>query len=205
MPRRLRRARPWATRERRGAVERDRHDPPAAPGVSESMAPSVGGRCRAGELDVCEHAIDADRAFPDAAGALTANGRKLVDVAQAVVDSQLLLLTPPPPEARPEPVAVEPPRGVLGSKAWLEPLRWSAPFQSNSGRRRASPRGRHVATSVGANGGEECVESCGRDTDRGVGRSVVELDLPRLRVVYESAREHGVGYVALAFVRGGRS
>jgi hypothetical protein len=43
------------------------------------------------------------------------NGRKLVDVAQAVVDSQLLLLTPPPPEARPEPVAVEPPRGVLGS------------------------------------------------------------------------------------------
>ncbi len=55
------------------------------------------------------------------------NGRKLVDVAQAVVDSQLLQLTPPP-EARPEPVAVEPPGGVLGSTAWLEPLGGPLPF-----------------------------------------------------------------------------
>jgi hypothetical protein len=61
-----------------------------------------------------------------------------------------------------------------------------------------------VVTSVGANRVEQGVESCRRDTDRGVSCSVVELDLPRLRVVYESAREHGVGYVALALVWGGR-
>jgi hypothetical protein len=59
-------------------------------------------------------------------------------------------------------------------------------------------------TSVGTNGVEQGVEPGGRDADRGVGRTVVEPDLARLQVVYEPAREHGVGYVSLALVRGGR-
>ncbi len=170
----------------------------------QSLQGAFGRRASSSRRTRCvQHAIDADRAIPDAAGALTAErpkaGRRRAG-------------------GRGQPVA--PTHAAAGGtsracgcrtagwRAWFYGVartpRWSAPFQPNSGRRRASPRGRHVATSVGTNGGEECIEPCGRDTDRGVGCSVVEPDLPRLRVVHESAREHGVGYVALAFVRGGR-
>src|SRR5213083_3052942 len=53
---------------------------------------------------MARHSLDADRAFDMLRGHSQHNGRKLVDVAQAVVDSHLLLL-PPSPEraATPEP------------------------------------------------------------------------------------------------------
>ena len=53
---------------------------------------------------MARHAIDADRAFEMLRDHSQHNGRKLVDVAQAVVDSHLLLLPPPPSGASPEPV-----------------------------------------------------------------------------------------------------
>jgi AmiR/NasT family two-component response regulator len=50
------------------------------------------------------HAIGADRAFEMLRGHSQHNGRKLVDVAQAIVDSHLLLLSPQEqPGASPEP------------------------------------------------------------------------------------------------------
>jgi AmiR/NasT family two-component response regulator len=53
---------------------------------------------------MARHAIDADRAFELLRGHSQHNGRKLVDVAQAIVDSHLLLLpTPQQPTATPEP------------------------------------------------------------------------------------------------------
>ena len=58
--------------------------------------------------------------------------------------------------------------------------------------------------SVGANGREQIFELRRRHADRGVSRSVIQPDLAGLRVVYKPAREHRVGYVALALVRGGR-
>src|SRR4029077_360455 len=49
---------------------------------------------------MARHAIDADRAFEMLRDHSRHNGHKLVDVAQAIVDSHLLLLQPtPPPEA----------------------------------------------------------------------------------------------------------
>jgi AmiR/NasT family two-component response regulator len=45
---------------------------------------------------MAQHSIDADRAFEMLRNHSQHNGRKLVDVAQAVVDSHLLLLPPPP-------------------------------------------------------------------------------------------------------------
>ena len=44
---------------------------------------------------MARHALDADRAFEMLRGHSQHNGRKLVDVAPAVVDSHLLLLAPP--------------------------------------------------------------------------------------------------------------
>ena len=46
---------------------------------------------------MARHAIDADRAFEMLRGHSQHNGRKLVDVADAVVESHLLLLPPTPP------------------------------------------------------------------------------------------------------------
>ena len=45
---------------------------------------------------MARHAIDADRAFEMLRDHSQHNGRKLVDVAQAIVESHLLLLPPPP-------------------------------------------------------------------------------------------------------------
>ena len=50
---------------------------------------------------MARHAIDADRAFGMLRDHSQHNGHKLVDVAQAIIDSHLLLLPPAPPE-RPE-------------------------------------------------------------------------------------------------------
>ena len=47
--------------------------------------------------------VNADRAFEMLREHSQHNGRKLVDVAQAIVDSQLLLLAPPLAAASPEP------------------------------------------------------------------------------------------------------
>ena len=69
---------------------------------------------------MARHAIDADRAFAMLRDHSQHNGRKLADVAQAVVDSHLLLLptrTAPPPDAsrpRPSPRTLE---AVAGSQA----------------------------------------------------------------------------------------
>src|SRR5216110_2270851 len=53
---------------------------------------------------MARHAIDADGAFDMLRDHSRHNGRKLVDVAQAIVDSHLLLLAPAqPPPASPEP------------------------------------------------------------------------------------------------------
>lgn len=53
---------------------------------------------------MARHATDADRAFDMLRDHSQHNGRKLVDVAQAIVDSHLLLLPAvPPPAASPEP------------------------------------------------------------------------------------------------------
>ena len=53
---------------------------------------------------MARHAIDADRAFQMLREHSQHNGRKLVDIAQAVVDSHLLLLAPlPSADASPEP------------------------------------------------------------------------------------------------------
>src|SRR5437763_15362606 len=54
---------------------------------------------------MARHAVDADRAFDMLRDHSQHNGRKVVDVAQAIVDSHLLL---PPPLT--EPAAAEPPR-----------------------------------------------------------------------------------------------
>jgi AmiR/NasT family two-component response regulator len=52
---------------------------------------------------MARHAIDADGAFEMLRDHSQHNGRKLVDVAQAIVDSHLLLLAPTPAPASPEP------------------------------------------------------------------------------------------------------
>jgi AmiR/NasT family two-component response regulator len=53
---------------------------------------------------MARHSLDADRAFDMLREHSQHNGRKLVDVAQAVVDSHLLLLPPSPDRAAmPEP------------------------------------------------------------------------------------------------------
>src|SRR4029450_1293973 len=53
---------------------------------------------------MAQHSIDADRAFEMLRNHSQHNGRKLVDVAQAVVESHLLLLPPSPERAAvPEP------------------------------------------------------------------------------------------------------
>jgi AmiR/NasT family two-component response regulator len=53
---------------------------------------------------MARHAIDADNAFEMLRNHSQHNGRKLVDVAQAIVDSHLLLLSPlQQPTASPEP------------------------------------------------------------------------------------------------------
>jgi len=55
---------------------------------------------------MARHAIDADGAFQMLRDHSQHNGRKLVDVAQAIVDSHLLLLVPTPPApTSPEPAA----------------------------------------------------------------------------------------------------
>ena len=46
---------------------------------------------------MARHGIDADKAFEMLRGHSQHNGRKLVDVADAVVESHLLLLPPTPP------------------------------------------------------------------------------------------------------------
>ena len=48
---------------------------------------------------MARHSIDADRAFEMLREHSQHNGRKVVDVAQAIVDSHLLLLLPPLPES----------------------------------------------------------------------------------------------------------
>jgi AmiR/NasT family two-component response regulator len=52
---------------------------------------------------MARHAINADRAFELLRNHSQHDGRKLVDVAQAIVDSDLLLLPPLTPPLRPEP------------------------------------------------------------------------------------------------------
>jgi response regulator NasT len=52
---------------------------------------------------MARHAVDGDRAFSMLRDHSQHNGRKLVDVAQAVVDSHLLLLPAPQQSAAPEP------------------------------------------------------------------------------------------------------
>jgi AmiR/NasT family two-component response regulator len=52
---------------------------------------------------MARHAINADRAFELLRNHSQHDGRKLVDVAQAIVDSHLLLLPPLTPPLRPEP------------------------------------------------------------------------------------------------------
>jgi AmiR/NasT family two-component response regulator len=52
---------------------------------------------------MARHSFDADRAFEMLRDHSQHNGRKLVDVAQAVVESHLLLLPPPERVAMPEP------------------------------------------------------------------------------------------------------
>src|SRR4051794_24038399 len=52
---------------------------------------------------MARHALDAERAFDMLRDHSQHNGRKLVDVAQAVVESHLLLLLPPSPERVPMP------------------------------------------------------------------------------------------------------
>jgi AmiR/NasT family two-component response regulator len=52
---------------------------------------------------MARHSIEADRAFEMLRSHSQQNGRKLVDVAQAIVDSHLLLL-PPRPTASHEPL-----------------------------------------------------------------------------------------------------
>ena len=50
---------------------------------------------------MARHAIDADKAFEMLRDHSQHNGRKLVDIAEAVVESHLLLLPPiPPPSAQ---------------------------------------------------------------------------------------------------------
>ena len=51
---------------------------------------------------MARHAVDADRAFEMLRDHSQHNGHKLVDIAQAIVDSHLLLL-PPLPEPAPAP------------------------------------------------------------------------------------------------------
>lgn len=51
---------------------------------------------------MARHAIDADRAFDKLRNHSQHNGHKLIDIAQAIVDSHLLLLPPAPPTAAPE-------------------------------------------------------------------------------------------------------
>ena len=53
---------------------------------------------------MARHAVNAEKAFEMLRGHSQHNGRKLVDVAEAVVESHLLLLPPLPPPARAEPV-----------------------------------------------------------------------------------------------------
>src|SRR6187200_1213247 len=50
---------------------------------------------------MARHAVDADRAFDMLRDHSQHNGHKLVDIAQAIVDSHLLLLPPPPQPATP--------------------------------------------------------------------------------------------------------
>ena len=53
---------------------------------------------------MARHSVDADHAFELLRGHSQHNGRKLVDIAQAIVDSHLLLLSPPgQPATAPEP------------------------------------------------------------------------------------------------------
>ena len=50
---------------------------------------------------MARHGIDSDGAFEMLRDHSQHNGRKLVDVAQAIVDSHLLLLAPQPPTTEP--------------------------------------------------------------------------------------------------------
>jgi AmiR/NasT family two-component response regulator len=53
---------------------------------------------------MARHAVDADRAFEMLRDHSQHNGHKLIDIAQAIVDSHLLLLPPPAqPVAAPAP------------------------------------------------------------------------------------------------------
>jgi hypothetical protein len=65
--------------------------------IGTSGSPS---RIQAKGILMARHAIDADRAFEMLRSHSQHNGRKLIDVAQAIVDSHLLLLQP---IASPEP------------------------------------------------------------------------------------------------------
>jgi hypothetical protein len=64
---------------------------------------------------MARHAIEADRAFELLRRHSQQNGRKLVDVAQAIVDSHLLLLPPRPTESHeplPQAATLEQPVGT---------------------------------------------------------------------------------------------
>jgi AmiR/NasT family two-component response regulator len=68
---------------------------------------------------MASHAVDADRAFQMLRDHSQHSGRKLVDVAQAVVDSHLLLLGPLPRSAPPVPGPNEPQaRPCAGTLRW---------------------------------------------------------------------------------------
>ena len=54
-----------------------------------------------GRANRCRTAVDADRAFEMLRDHSQHNGHKLVDIAQAIVDSHLLLLAPVPQPGNP--------------------------------------------------------------------------------------------------------
>ena len=87
-----------------GAAERDRHHAAAVRRVPQLQG-AFGRRAlieQAKGILMARHSVDADRAFEMLRDHSQHNGRKLVDVAQALVDSYQLL--PPEPLARvPEP------------------------------------------------------------------------------------------------------
>ena len=74
---------------------------------------------------MARHAIDADRAFEMLRDHSQHNGHKLVDIAQAIVDSHLLLLPPIPQPAAPS----HAPRAQARDAASVLPFTPAAPQQ----------------------------------------------------------------------------
>jgi ANTAR domain len=91
--REARRVRLHRQRHPGGTTERDRHHAPALQRVPE---PAGGVRTPRADRTMARHSTTAERAFEMLRDHSQHNGRKLSDVAAAVVESHLLLLPPPP-------------------------------------------------------------------------------------------------------------